>query len=66
MTLLQSGGKCFVIGPGMTLRSFSGEAALRIDNRWRSCTIKPEKRLNVRGRRTVGDTDISWFLVVWM
>lgn len=50
----------------MTRRSFSCELVDLIDSRWSSWTIKPAKRLKVRGMRTEGETSISTPLAVDM
>jgi hypothetical protein len=50
----------------MTLSSFSCEFTDRIDSRCKSWTIKPAKRLNVLGIRTLGLTSIRTPFAVWM
>lgn len=50
----------------MTLRSFSCELVDRIDSVCRSWTMRPAKRLKVRGMRTVGLTSMRTPLAVWM
>lgn len=50
----------------MTLRSFSCEVVDRMESLWRSCTMRPAKRLKVRGIRTVGETSMRTPFAVWM
>lgn len=54
------------MGFGMTRSSFSEDVVLRMERRWRSWTIRPAKRLKVRGMRTVGETSIRTLEAVWM
>ena len=42
-------GKYFVTGPFTTLKSFSGPLLARMESFCSSCTMRPQKRLNVRG-----------------
>lgn len=64
--LRQFGGRWSVIGFLITFNSFSWELVERMERRWRSWTIRPAKRLNVRGMRTVGETSMSTPLAVAM
>ena len=50
----------------MTLSSFSCEVVERMDSLCSNWTIRPAKRLKVRGMRTVGETSMSTPLAVWM
>lgn len=55
-----------MIGFLMTLSSFSCEVVERMLRLWRSWTMRPAKRLKVRGIRTVGETSMRTPLAVWM
>ena len=50
----------------MTLSSFSCELVERMESRCKSCTMRPAKRLKVRGIRTVGLTSMRTPFAVWM
>mmetsp|Transcript_13873 Transcript_13873/g.24305 ORF Transcript_13873/g.24305 Transcript_13873/m.24305 type:complete len:200 (-) Transcript_13873:293-892(-) len=62
----QSSGKCLVTGPLITFKSLSGPLLERMLSFCSSCAIKPQKRRNVRGRRTFGLTEMSTFFCVRM
>ena len=49
-----------------TRKSFSGPLAPRMASLCKSCTIRPLKRLKVRGMRTCGLTSIRTPFAVWM
>lgn len=49
-------GTYWEIGPLKIFKSFSEPFEARMENFWRSWTIRPQKRLNVRGMRVCGLT----------
>ena len=57
-------GKYFVTGPFTTLNSFSGPLDARMESFCRSCTMSPQKRLNVLGMRVCGLMRINTFFCV--
>lgn len=50
------GGKYLVTGPLTTLSSLSGPLVARMLSFCSNCTMRPQKRRKVRGRRTCGDS----------
>ena len=55
-----------MIGFLMTLRSFSCDVVERMLRLCSSWTMRPAKRLKVRGMRTVGETSMRTPFAVWM
>ena len=50
----------------LTRSSLSGPLVARMLSFCSSCAMRPQKRLKVRGSRTLGFTEMSWFLAVRM